>query len=213
MLGLLRRLPASFASRAAAVAALEGAGLAPGVAAWMATNLRLASAGDGRDLRWERASLECCPPNLVRFLAQMPGYVYAQAATGAIYVNLFASSRTTFEVNGKKVTLTMRSEMPWGGIHDIHRLPNGHFMVQRGAAEIVEIEPENGQVVWSYDSGKQGGNEGKPVEVHSFQPLADGGVMIAESGPARIIEINRDGKIQKTIPLKVEHEKRRAVWR
>ena len=33
---------------------------------------RLASAGDGRDLRWERASLECCPPNLVRFLASMP---------------------------------------------------------------------------------------------------------------------------------------------
>ncbi len=30
---------------------------------------RLASAGDGRDVRWERASLECCPPNLVRFLA------------------------------------------------------------------------------------------------------------------------------------------------
>ena len=30
---------------------------------------RLASAGDGRDNRWERASLECCPPNLVRFLA------------------------------------------------------------------------------------------------------------------------------------------------
>src|SRR5262249_25504399 len=29
---------------------------------------RLASAGDGRDARWQRASLECCPPNLVRFL-------------------------------------------------------------------------------------------------------------------------------------------------
>ena len=39
---------------------------------------RLASAGDGRDARWERASLECCPPNLVRFLASMPGFIYAQ---------------------------------------------------------------------------------------------------------------------------------------
>lgn len=95
--------------------------------------------------------------------------------------------------------------MPWGGIHDIHRLPNGHFIVQRGAAEIVEIDPANGQVVWSYDSGQKGGNSGKPVEVHSFQPLADGGLMIAESGPARIIEIDRDGNIGKTIPLKVEH--------
>ena len=33
---------------------------------------RLASAGDGRDIRWARASLECCPPNLIRFMASMP---------------------------------------------------------------------------------------------------------------------------------------------
>src|SRR5262249_795648 len=51
---------------------------------------RLASAGDGRDERWERASLECCPPNLVRFLASMPGLVYAQDR-GALYVNLYVS--------------------------------------------------------------------------------------------------------------------------
>ena len=53
---------------------------------------RLASAGDGRDARWQRASLECCPPNLVRFLASMPGYIYAQDRHGAIYVNLYVSS-------------------------------------------------------------------------------------------------------------------------
>ena len=53
---------------------------------------RLASAGDGRDLRWLRASLECCPPNIVRFLASMPGYIYAQGPAGAIYVNLYVSS-------------------------------------------------------------------------------------------------------------------------
>ena len=57
---------------------------------------RLASAGDGRDARWERASLECCPPNLVRFLAAMPGLVYAQDEQGAIYVNLYASSESSF---------------------------------------------------------------------------------------------------------------------
>jgi DUF1680 family protein len=52
---------------------------------------RLASAGDGRDLRWERASLECCPPNLVRFLASMPGFVYAQDPKDAIHVNLYVT--------------------------------------------------------------------------------------------------------------------------
>jgi len=76
---------------------------------------RLASAGDGRDMRWERASLECCPPNLVRFLASMPGYVYAQDKRDAIYVNLYVSSQASFTVAGKDVSLAVESEMPWAG--------------------------------------------------------------------------------------------------
>ena len=76
---------------------------------------RLASAGDGRDTRWDRASLECCPPNLVRFLASMPGYIYAHDGHGALYVNLYVSSQTAFEVAGKQLSLAVDSEMPWGG--------------------------------------------------------------------------------------------------
>ncbi len=76
---------------------------------------RLASAGDGRDLRWERASLECCPPNLVRFLSQMPGFLYAQDRDDAIYVNLYVSSDVSFQVRGKTLSLAVTSEMPWGG--------------------------------------------------------------------------------------------------
>ncbi len=80
---------------------------------------RLASAGDGRDVRWERASLECCPPNLVRFLAGMPGLIYAQDQADAIYVNLYVSSRADFSVGGKTMTLAVESAMPWGGASKI----------------------------------------------------------------------------------------------
>jgi uncharacterized protein len=76
---------------------------------------RLASAGDGRDARWERASLECCPPNLVRFLAAMPGLVYAQDEQGAIYVNLYASSESSFRVGTADIGLKVDSGMPWSG--------------------------------------------------------------------------------------------------
>lgn len=76
---------------------------------------RLASAGDGRDARWERASLECCPPNLVRFLAAMPGFIYAQDHQGAIYVNLYVSSDTSFRVGASQIGLTVDSGMPWSG--------------------------------------------------------------------------------------------------
>ncbi|WP_233216347.1 PQQ-binding-like beta-propeller repeat protein [Blastopirellula marina] len=96
-------------------------------------------------------------------------------------------------------------EMPWGGIHDIHVLNNGHIMVQQGAAKVAEIDPETKKVVWSYDSAKSNGNAGKRVEVHAFQPLEDGRVMIVESGAGRIIEIDQDGKLLKEIPLKRDH--------
>jgi DUF1680 family protein len=80
---------------------------------------RLASAGDGRDERWQRASLECCPPNLVRFLAGMPGYIFAQDRRDAIYVNLYVSSETAFQVGGKKIALSVESQMPWDGLSRI----------------------------------------------------------------------------------------------
>src|SRR5205807_9112788 len=80
---------------------------------------RLASAGDGRDSRWERASLECCPPNLVRFLASMPGYLYAQDRNDAIFVNLYVSSDAAFQVNGKALALSVTTEVPWGGASKI----------------------------------------------------------------------------------------------
>jgi len=76
---------------------------------------RLASAGDGRDMRWQRASLECCPPNLVRFLAGMPGLIYAQDRDDDVYVNLYVSSESSFDVGGKPLRLSITSGMPWGG--------------------------------------------------------------------------------------------------
>lgn len=96
-------------------------------------------------------------------------------------------------------------EMPWGGIHDLHVLADGNILVQQGSAKVVEIDRETRQVVWSYDSATANGNAGKRVEVHSFQPLPDGRLMIAESGPARIIEIDRQGKLLHEVPLQVDH--------
>lgn len=96
-------------------------------------------------------------------------------------------------------------EMPWGGIHDIQVLKNGNILVQQHMRGVAEIDRETKRVVWSYDSSKENGNAGQRVEVHAFQALDNGHVMIAESGPARIIEIDRAGKIHQEIELKVDH--------
>jgi outer membrane protein assembly factor BamB len=88
-------------------------------------------------------------------------------------------------------------------IHDLHALPNGNILFQTNMQKLVEVDPKTNKVVWEYNSGKMNGNEGKKVEVHAFQRLPDGLTMIAESGPARIIEVNAKGEIVKQIKLKV----------
>lgn len=95
-------------------------------------------------------------------------------------------------------------QTPIRNIHDAARLPNGNLLFQTDWTEIVEMTPDH-KVVWKYDAAKQNGNEGKRVEVHAFQRLADGSTMIVESGPARIIEVDVTGKILKQIPLQVDH--------
>ena len=119
-----------------------------------------------------------------------------------------AQHRVLVQGNGRLAIVDAQGQiewdMPWGGIHDLHVLSNGHIMVQQGAAKVVEIDPKAKKVVWSYDSAAMNGNKGKTVEVHSFQPLDDGKIMIAESGSGRIIEIDRAGTIQRAIKLKTK---------
>lgn len=122
---------------------------------------------------------------------------------------LFAEHRVLMQGKGKLAIVgedgEIEWEMKWGGIHDLHVLDNGNFMVQKNMKEVVEIDPESKEVVWSYDASKENGNEGKRIEVHAFQPLPNGNVMIAESGAGRMIEINRDGEIQKEFKLKIDN--------
>jgi len=135
----------------------------------------------------------------VGLLALVPCDRAAAAADGKV------AHRVAVQGNGKLAIVGVDGkiewEMPWGGIHDLHVLENGHIMAQMGGAAVAEIDPEKKEVVWRYDSAKENGNEGKRIEVHAFQPLADGRVLIAESGAGRLIEIDREGKIHHEIKL------------
>jgi DUF1680 family protein len=57
----------------------------------------------------------CCPTNMCRFLASVPGYIYAQG-TNSLYVNLFAQSSSTVQLNKKlPVTISQETRYPWDG--------------------------------------------------------------------------------------------------
>ena len=93
---------------------------------------------------------------------------------------------------------------PIGSIHDLRRLDNGHILFQTSWTQLVEVDAD-GNEVWTYDAATANGNVGKRVEVHAFQRLADGVTMIAESGPARIIEVDSNGSLLANVPLTLDN--------
>ncbi|MFZ1754441.1 MAG: glycoside hydrolase family 127 protein [Caldilineaceae bacterium] len=56
----------------------------------------------------------CCPTNDVRFLASLPGYVYASHAD-SLYVNLFVAGEARVEINGATIRLRQETNYPWEG--------------------------------------------------------------------------------------------------
>ncbi|HCP13912.1 MAG TPA: hypothetical protein DIT89_16380, partial [Planctomycetaceae bacterium] len=94
-------------------------------------------------------------------------------------------------------------EQKIGPLHDLHVLPGGNILMQLNWTEVVEIVPRSGEIVWRYDAAKQPANKGVRIEIHAFERLPDGSTMIAESGPARLIELTHDLQVRHTIALKV----------
>ncbi|MBW2036443.1 MAG: glycoside hydrolase family 127 protein [Deltaproteobacteria bacterium] len=56
----------------------------------------------------------CCPSNVVRFIPQVAGFIYAQNQDD-IYINLFAESETVLTINRRKVKLTQETNYPEEG--------------------------------------------------------------------------------------------------
>ena len=72
--------------------------------------------------QWDGAALHrqgwygcsCCPPNIARFIASVPGYIYG-TSEDSLWINLFVESTTKAEVGDNKVRVTQRTSYPWKG--------------------------------------------------------------------------------------------------
>ncbi len=57
----------------------------------------------------------CCPPNISRTIAMLPGYMYSLSEEG-IWLHLYAPSRANIELlNGSQVGLQLATSYPWDG--------------------------------------------------------------------------------------------------
>jgi uncharacterized protein len=73
--------------------------------------------------RFEWIDVPCCPPNVVRLMASLGSYVYAQSSD-SVYVNLFVGSKAKISLpSGNAVAIQQETRYPWEGTVNIRLNP------------------------------------------------------------------------------------------
>ena len=72
----------------------------------------LTSYGDYERFEW--INVPCCPPNVVRLIAQLGSYIYAQNDR-ELYVNLYVGSKAAVTLENTPVKIEQKTSYPWDG--------------------------------------------------------------------------------------------------
>jgi DUF1680 family protein len=106
-------------------------------------------ADDGSHRRQPWFGCACCPPNVARLLASLPGYLYS-TSEDAVWVHLYAEGAATVELDGKRtIRLHQRTRYPWDGSVETTVEAEGEFTImlripawcEEGVAVEVNGEP------------------------------------------------------------------------
>ncbi len=126
----------------------------------------------------------------------------AQAAAVPVTHRILGQDRGAVSIVAVDGTLQWQVPCPHNS-HDLAALPNGNMLIHPAPNRIVEITPSK-EVVWQWTSVAVAPYTG-PVEIHAFERLPDGNTMIAETGNVRIIEVDAQGAVRTSVPMRVEH--------
>jgi DUF1680 family protein len=84
-------------------------------------------ADDGSHHRQDWYQCACCPPNIARLLASLPGYFYSLSEEG-IWLHLYAENSVQLELlDGRRVGLLQCTEYPWDGKVNVEVQGEGNF--------------------------------------------------------------------------------------
>ena len=84
-------------------------------------------ADEGKHRRHPWFGCACCPPNVARLLASLPGYFYG-ASEDAVWLHQYAEGAATVELDGNKtVRLRQRTGYPWDGGVEVTVDGDGEF--------------------------------------------------------------------------------------
>jgi DUF1680 family protein len=76
----------------------------------------LADRGNHRRRKWFECA--CCPPNVARLLASLPGYFYSLSEEG-IWVNMYDQNVSHIRFKGDVINIAQSTNYPWDGMVEI----------------------------------------------------------------------------------------------
>jgi DUF1680 family protein len=152
---------------------------------------------NGQHQRSPWFGVACCPGNITRFIASVPGYVYAQKGD-ALYINLYVGSTAEIKMdNGRTVKLTQDTRYPWDGAVKMTVNPD------RNSNLTVNVRIPG----WAH-------NEAVPSDLYRFLDKVDQPVALKVNGkqlPIKVdrgyVSLNRNWKrgdvIELTLPMPI----------
>jgi DUF1680 family protein len=129
----------------------------------------LESFGQYRRSPWFNCA--CCPSNVVRFVPQIPGFMYA-ARGDALYVNLFAAGEASLALGGQKIRLEQQTHYPWDGEIKIAVFP------ERASAFGIHVR------IPGWASGRP-----VPADLYQYQGTGEEAVSIRVNGEQVPVEL------------------------
>ena len=128
----------------------------------------------GQHKRQPWFGVACCPGNITRFLASLPGYVYAQQQD-RLYVNLFVAGTAEIKIDdGPIVKLIQETRYPWDGAIKMTVNPD-----QRSQFTINVRIPG-----WAHE-------EAAPGDLYRFLDQVDKPVVLRVNGKAEPIKLEK----------------------
>ncbi len=153
----------------------------------------LESMGEHERQKWFGCA--CCPGNVTRFIASVPGYMYARQGKD-IYVNLFAQGKAKMD----KVELEQTTQYPWDGKVTIRvNKGSGKFAIKLRIPGWLKKAPVNNDLYQYLTEGKM------PFE------LKVNGERVSVDVAQDYVNIERKWKRGDTIELTLPMEVRRIV--
>jgi DUF1680 family protein len=158
----------------------------------------LADRGGHRRQEWFGCA--CCPPNIARMLASLPGYFYS-VSEGYPFVHLYASGIATLPLpDGGHITLEQKTKYPWEGAVEITVLE------QSGTMETITLRVPTWAVgataTWVPDVAEMRADLGVEIP-EGYQP--DAITIDLEAGEYHPLPMPRPGEsILLTLPMNVQ---------